>query len=276
MRFLSGFSSMFLLVLLAFNSTFTFAQAIPYAPKVKGIEFDHTNWSSVLQKAKKEKKHIFIDCYTSWCGPCKWMAANVFVNDTVGLFYNNNFVNFKQDMEKGEGPVLSQKFQITAYPTFIFFDSTGKIVKKELGGMMPSAFIEIAMEAIHFPTQIDSLNKSLKRGQKEKVFLINYMIYLQMHHLNYEEGMNAYFKELKESELMTNESMTVLNAFTNDVFSREFQYVLKEAVAYKLKFGDTFIQNFLVKVANYNLEKGTKVNDQKRIKAAASILEKYK
>mgnify|MGYP002278420211 CR=1 FL=1 len=41
----------------------------------KGITFEQTKeWKKVLKKAKKEKKLIFIDCYTSWCGPCKMVG----------------------------------------------------------------------------------------------------------------------------------------------------------------------------------------------------------
>lgn len=42
----------------------------------KGITFEQTKeWKKVLKKAKKEKKLIFIDCYTSWCGPCKMLSS---------------------------------------------------------------------------------------------------------------------------------------------------------------------------------------------------------
>ena len=45
----------------------------------QGIEFSHGTWKEVLAKAKQEDKLVFIDVYTSWCGPCKKMAAKVFV-----------------------------------------------------------------------------------------------------------------------------------------------------------------------------------------------------
>lgn len=37
-----------------------------------GIHFEHTlTWQQVQEKAKAENKYIFIDCFTTWCGPCK-------------------------------------------------------------------------------------------------------------------------------------------------------------------------------------------------------------
>jgi len=40
----------------------------------EGIQFiKSSSWEQVLQKAKAENKIIFIDCYTTWCAPCKAM-----------------------------------------------------------------------------------------------------------------------------------------------------------------------------------------------------------
>ena len=36
----------------------------------KGTRFiDNGPWENVLQQAKQANKAIFVDCYTSWCGP---------------------------------------------------------------------------------------------------------------------------------------------------------------------------------------------------------------
>ncbi len=49
----------------------------------RSVEFEHSKWSKVLKKAKKENKLIFVDCYTSWCGPCKMMAKDVFTQGSA-------------------------------------------------------------------------------------------------------------------------------------------------------------------------------------------------
>ena len=64
------------------------AIASPGTAQNREIKFEQGNWAGILEKAKKENKIIYLDCYTTWCGPCKWMAKNVFTNDTAADFYN--------------------------------------------------------------------------------------------------------------------------------------------------------------------------------------------
>src|ERR1041385_7258181 len=83
-----------------------------------GIEFIHEKtFQEILDMAKAQNKLVFMDCYTSWCGPCKRLAAMVFPDPEVGEFFNATFINAKFDMEKEEGPTISSRYGIRAYPT---------------------------------------------------------------------------------------------------------------------------------------------------------------
>ena len=65
------------------------APAIGYSQE-KGIHFEHAlSWTEVQAKAKAEHKYIFMDCFTTWCGPCKYMSANIFPMENVGEFSIN-------------------------------------------------------------------------------------------------------------------------------------------------------------------------------------------
>ncbi len=112
-------------------------KSAPNDRSAEGIQFTETSWRDILKKAKAEKKVIFLDAYASWCGPCKLLQKNVFTKKAVGDFYNGKFINVKMDMEKGEGPALSEVYPLEAYPTLLFIDSNGKVLKKFIGA--PSA-----------------------------------------------------------------------------------------------------------------------------------------
>lgn len=102
----------------------------------EGIEFFKGSWTDAKKKADKEDKLIFLDAYASWCGPCKMMARNTFTDSKVGDYFNKNFVNFKMDMEKHEdGPRLSKKYGLQAYPTLYFVDENEKKVAYSIGAL---------------------------------------------------------------------------------------------------------------------------------------------
>lgn len=112
-------------------------------PAEAGIQFTDASWREILKKAKAEKKIIFLDAYASWCGPCKMLQKNVFTQKSVGDYYNNRFINVKMDMEKGEGPILAQTYPLEAYPTLLFIDGNGRVLKKVLGYQSPQDLIAI-------------------------------------------------------------------------------------------------------------------------------------
>jgi thiol:disulfide interchange protein len=113
----------------------------------EGIQFKKISFEQALKEAKVSNKLIFMDAYAEWCGPCKYMAANVFTDAEVGKLFNDEFINLKIDMEKGEGPALAAKFQVRAYPTLFFIDGDGNVVKKVLGAQPADKLIAIGNEA---------------------------------------------------------------------------------------------------------------------------------
>ena len=113
----------------------------------RSVEFEHSKWSKVLKKAKKSDKLIFVDCYTSWCGPCKMMAKDVFTQNHVADYFNANFVNYKVDMEKGEGPKLKPGWEINAYPTFLVINAEGEVIHRVVGAYGADEFIGYMKEA---------------------------------------------------------------------------------------------------------------------------------
>src|SRR4030095_10936907 len=114
----------------------------------QGIEFFHGTWDEALQKAKAEDKLIFVDAFTTWCGPLKNMAANTFPDPAVGEVFNKNFIAMKIDMEKEMGLEFRKKFPVTAYPTLFFIDYDQEVVLKSVGGKSPPDLISIAQGVV--------------------------------------------------------------------------------------------------------------------------------
>ena len=110
----------------------------------EGISFSKMTLQEAKQKALENDQLIFIDAYTTWCGPCKKMAATSFKDAEVGELFNEKFINLKIDCEEGEGIEFAKKYKIKAYPTLLIIDGEGKIVKSAIGSQSASALINFA------------------------------------------------------------------------------------------------------------------------------------
>lgn len=139
----------------------------------QGIKFEETNFNTILAKAKKENKLVFIDAYTTWCGPCKLMSKNVFPQKAVGDYYNANFINAKIDMEKGEGIDIAKKYNVKAFPTYLFVDGNGELVHRTLGYVEEKNFIQFAKDAGDPSKRLGALKKKFEDGEKDPAFLKN-------------------------------------------------------------------------------------------------------
>lgn len=99
----------------------------------QGVEFTSSNYKEVLKQSAEQDKPIFIDFYATWCGPCKMMDKRVFSLDEIGGLMNENFINLKLDVEKGEGKSLANQYKITGMPTYVFINSDGDILHRIIG-----------------------------------------------------------------------------------------------------------------------------------------------
>lgn len=116
--------------------------------KQEGITFKSISFNEALKVSKSSNKLIFMDAYAVWCGPCKFMDKKTFTDPAVAAFFNDNFINLKVDMEKGEGPSLAKRFKVTAYPTLLFIDGNGEVFHKVLGAKQPEEFLKIAKDVV--------------------------------------------------------------------------------------------------------------------------------
>ena len=127
-----------------------------------GINFiQGKTWDELLAMAKATDKLLFVDAYAVWCAPCKLMDQQVFVDERVGTFYNENFICTKMDMEKGEGIDIAQRYKIQAFPSYLFVDGEGNLAQKSIGYQPIEAFISTGEKALDPNNQIGALQKAV-------------------------------------------------------------------------------------------------------------------
>ncbi|WP_316747288.1 thioredoxin family protein [Pedobacter gandavensis] len=146
----------------------------------EGIKFNQTTtWAATTAKSAEEGKLIFVDCYTSWCAPCKWMDKNVFVDPAVADFFNTHFINAKIDMEKGEGIELRKKYNVQSFPTFLFVNDKGEVIHRTASKMTVAEFLEEGKIAADPKRNLSFLTSKYESGQRDIPFVLDYFLVLQ-------------------------------------------------------------------------------------------------
>jgi thioredoxin-related protein len=121
----------------------------------QSVNFVNGTWEEVKAKAKSEKKFLFVDCYTEWCGFCKLLDKNTFSNEKVGEIMNAKFVSVKIDMEKDYGINLGMKYRVNAFPTALIFNPEGQLVYRLMGYAEPEQYIVSIKKAMDPATQMN-------------------------------------------------------------------------------------------------------------------------
>lgn len=151
----------------------------------QGINFiNNKSWNEIRTIAKKANKYIFLDFYTTWCGPCREMDREIFPLAKVGEYVNKHFVSAKiqaditskdnSNIKKWhkDARLLKEKYGVVVYPTYIFLDPSGNIVHRYAGSTNTGdEFINIASITMDKEHQYYSLVKELDNGRKDSLFL---------------------------------------------------------------------------------------------------------
>ncbi len=219
----------------------------------QGINFmpEGSTFKEAVIKAKKENKLIFLDCYTSWCGPCRMMATKVFTQQEVGDFMNPSYVCIKIDMEKGEGPELNKKLEVSAFPTFIIFNANGGEVGRFVGGSQAEEFIQrVKDHSVDKGSQ--EMDQRFENGERSEAFLYEYLNTLSNAYKRKQCSKVAEILLEGKAETFAADSTlsTIFMKYVSNPFCPAFIYTAKHPEALEKAIGDVPVQMKLNNVWN--------------------------
>ena len=149
-----------------------------------GVHFvNGMSWEQVKEKAKTENKYIFLDCYASWCGPCKAMDRETYPKEKVGNYMNEHFISLKvqadtskQDDDRikqfyRDAHFLMHEYKINAFLYFLFFSPDGKFVHKEVGFKGEDDLISISKDAMNPNKQFCTLVEKFKEHNLDTSYM---------------------------------------------------------------------------------------------------------
>jgi len=222
----------FLLTIISMSTASLFAQA------GEGMTFHSGTWAAALETAAKENKLVFLDAYTTWCGPCKKMSRETFTQPAVGEYFNKNFINVKMDMEKGEGVRLAQAFNVMVYPTLLFISPDGAIVHRSAGYHTTEQFLELGAIANDPSKRMSAMDKRYKSGDRDPDFLLDYaMTKYEVQDGSHEGIAEEYMNTQKDWG--TEDNMKMIFNFMSSPDSKLFQYVLDNKKAFYNLVGES-------------------------------------
>ena len=199
----------------------------------QGMRFEKGSFEQALAKTKAEGKLLFVDAYAVWCGPCKWMSDNIFVDSEVGEYFNQYFVGVKIDVERGEGPSVKARYAIEGLPGYLFMDSAGNIVFRASGSMPKEKFMELLEDAREAAKDPDNVGRMAARYPMEldnEHFLKEYLDKLKASgSAGYYDVVEQYLKIQKSMAPSSGEMVRFLYDHVNSlVFGGEADRILQE------------------------------------------------
>lgn len=195
------------------------------------------NWESdfdvSVEKSKSENKIIMMDIYTDWCGACKEMDKNTFKNKSV-IDNSTNFIALKFNPEKmSNGKDILKKYNILGFPTMLFINSDGFILKRIVG-------------YIESDELINEMNGMKERNDRVKVIfkddsasLDKLDIYLESGYDN--EALDMYNKLTSESKIPEDKMAKYMSSIALLLLDNN-----------KLEEGMKYLDEIISKYSNYN------------------------
>lgn len=215
--------------------TMLIAMAMLSLTAMAQTNFRHISFAEAQKAAKKEKKLIFVDFYTSWCGPCKYMANTIFPQKAVGDFMNDKFVCVKYDAEKEEADLVNRS-NLQAYPTFIIFNADGTEVNRKVGGGSAESFIADMDRLRKAEFTPEKIRERYNNGERTPNLIKAYVgLLAQEGAMSYEkrkEKMNQidtivkqYFDGLNDKQRLSADNFFLYKSYCDNTADEKMQYL---------------------------------------------------
>jgi len=193
----------------------------------QGIHFKkQLDWVQVKQMAKAQNKFIFVDCYATWCGPCRQMDNLVYTDPGVGKIYDSLFVSVKIQIDRTSNDSewikawyatageFASGYSINAFPSFLFFSPEGIPVHKAVGTMPVSGFIQLAKDAINPDKQYYRIKNEYAAGRIGSSVLKDIATSMRLTDNSLAGKMAVdYLRSIKYDQWLTGDDIRFISAF---------------------------------------------------------------
>lgn len=202
----------------------------------QGINWAELTWAEALEQSRTEKKFIYVQACVSWSEQCEALDSFTTTDESIGAFFNENFINLWMDMEDFPGVELAETYSVYAYPAMLFFDGNGELIHRRCGALTVSELKELGLAALGENT-LKSMADRFEAGERSPRFLAEYSYLLDDACLDKQDFVDDYFTNLPQKEWSNAASWTMINLNVTDPYSEQFQYLMHYHDFFTINYG---------------------------------------
>ncbi len=200
-------------------------------PQKKVSFLDNEPWEKVLKQAQKAQKMVFVDCYTSWCVPCKHLMNVIFPQKIVSDYLDSMFVCVKYDIEKENGKAFEDQYpnKILAVPTMFVTDSHGNLLHVLRGAREADDLLDNLKKGL-LGKPLYEIEKEYRQGNRELDLVKRYLWFFECvgDQHNYAKVAGDYAAQFPMDSLWTPDIWGMVGSYIwRDPYSREFRFILE-------------------------------------------------
>ncbi len=197
-------------------------------------DFRDISFDEARKAASREGKLVFMDFYTSWCGPCKRMTDQVFPQKSVGDYMNATFIPLKLDAEKG-GSELAARYKVKSYPTYIVTDTAGHEIARLSCAMPAEEFLEKVRHAIDYGMTPERIKERFESGERTPQLVEAYAMQLvdKGEYRNINKIIDEYYHSLTDSQKLDPANTFVFTTFTMGFDNERTRYMIEHEEEFK-------------------------------------------
>jgi thioredoxin-related protein len=109
------------------------------------IQWEH-DLASAQKRAKAEKKAIFVDVWTEWCGWCIKLQKDVFTTPEAQRALRTVVpLSLKTQLKDGtptDQKPMEEKFGVEGFPALLIIDADGKVIRRQPGYVPTAQFVQ--------------------------------------------------------------------------------------------------------------------------------------
>jgi thiol-disulfide isomerase/thioredoxin len=139
----------------------------------KPFSFEQIGWQEAMAKAKVENKLVMVYCYDRGNANCKWMDSVVFRSELLGDYLNGKVVALKYCMDSGDevGQRFKVQYQVTEYPSFLFFSPNSRPLNLSIGLRDIHGLINLVAKSANPLYQYYTWIDEYRQGRRDSAFL---------------------------------------------------------------------------------------------------------